>query len=421
MLALEAVAVAAYLIAIEVVRGGGPTRGRLATVLVFAAACRVVLLPSGMIQEVDAYRYLWDGQAVLQGVNPYVLSPAEAYESNAPPAVGLPPTGAVVYARINYPEVPTIYPPAAQGVFALSQLLAPWSLGAWKALVLVADIVAIAFLVAALRCLGRDPSWVVVHAWSPLALKELSNSLHLDAFVVAGLAIFVWAVVAGRLLVAFAALAWATLLKLFALALVPLLAVFAWARARGVALRGLSLFVGIAFAAYLPWLGAGWALFDGLSAFARGWQRNDSLFSIVSAVVGDGAARPVCGLLIVGLVAWATLDVARRPVAARVVGAALVVVVGIFLLVPTANPWYFTWTLPFLVFFPSRAVLLLSGLVLLYYADFYFLYRDAPEGFDLVRVVEYVPFFVVLLWEMRRGCRGSAPPSETGAVGVRCA
>lgn len=419
MLALEAVAVAVYLGAIEVVRRGGPTPARLVIVLVFAAACRLALLPAGMIQEVDAYRYLWDGQAVLQGVNPYVLSPAEAYESNAAPAAGLPPTGAVVFARINYPDVPTIYPPAAQGLFALSQLLGPWSLGAWKALVLVAEIVAIAFLVAGLRSIGRDPSWVVVHAWSPLALKELSNSLHLDAFVVAGLAIFVWAVFTGRLLVAFAALAWATLLKLFALALVPVLAVFAWGRARPTALRGLLLFVGLVAAAYLPWLGAGWELFDGLSAFAREWQRNDSLFSVVSIVVGDRAARPLCGLLIAALVAGATFDVAKTPVASRVVGAALVIVVGIFLLVPTANPWYFTWTLPFLVFFPSRAVLLLSGLVLLYYADFYFLYRDDPEGFDLVRVVEYVPFFVALLWETRRRRRGGALLAETGAVGAR--
>ena len=38
----------------------------------------------------------------------------------------------------------------------------------------------------------------------------------------------------------------------------------------------------------------------------------------------------------------------------------LVLTSGVLLLSPTAYPWYFSWTIPFLCFYPSAAWLLMS-------------------------------------------------------------
>jgi len=409
LLLLEGIAFLAYLGAIEIVRRALPHPGHFAWVAFVAIGCRLALAPAGMIQEVDAYRYVWDGQAVLQGANPYVLAPQEAHDRSAAPATSLPDAGALVYSRINYGYVPTIYPPVAQGLFAASQVLTPWRLEGWRVLVFSAEVATFLLLAATLQRLGRPLAWTLVYAWSPLALKELANSLHLDAFVVLGLSLFLYAMVCERLLLGFAALAWATLLKLFAVALVPILVVYAWPRSPGRAVAGVALFGALVVAAYLPFADAGAELFDGLSAFARQWQRNDSLFSLVAIFAGE-RARAVCGVLILLAIGAAALAVGGARDALAPTAGALVVIVAIFLLVPTSNPWYFTWALPFLVLFPSRALLLLSGLLFLYYADFHFAYRGEPERFDLVRLVEYVPFYAALAWEVswarRRGRAG---------------
>ena len=398
-LAIEAVAVVAYLGAVELVRGLEPRRWHLAFVLGVALLCRLVLFPSGLIQEVDPYRYLWDGQAVIHGANPYVLSPLEAYERGMPPAAALPEPGETVFERINYPHVPTIYPPGAQLLFAISQWATPWSLLGWRTLVLAAECGTVVLLLFALARLERSPSWILIYAWSPLALKELAGSLHVDAFVVLGLAGYVLAVLSDRLRWAFFSLAWTILLKFFSLALLPLVGVHALRRRP----RELSLGVAIVFvvigSAYAPWLDAGGQLFAGLQAFAERWQKNDSLFSLVAWVWGPDA-RVVCGALIGGVAAFAAAFVWRGPSRLRLLAASLVVIVAIFLLAPTANPWYFTWTLPLLVIFPSRALLLLSGLLLLYYADFYVQYQGVPEWFAGVRIVEYLPFYAMAVWEL---------------------
>ena len=58
----------------------------------------------------DVYRYVWDGRVQLEGVHPYRYAPVD-------PALGTL-RDAHVFPRINHPEVPTIYPPLAQSLFA---------------------------------------------------------------------------------------------------------------------------------------------------------------------------------------------------------------------------------------------------------------------------------------------------------------
>jgi len=79
-----------------------------------------------------------------------------------------------------------------------------------------------------------------------------------------------------------------------------------------------------------------------------------------------------------------------------------------WLLLPTQNPWYWIWALPFLPFARSRAWLVLSGLTLMYYSRFWFSFHMADtlvcgtpyagvHFYDLVVVfIEFGPWFVWL-------------------------
>jgi len=74
----------------------------------------------------------------------------------------------------------------------------------------------------------------------------------------------------------------------------------------------------------------------------------------------------------------------------------------VFLLSPVQNPWYLCWVLPFLCIFPWRSWILLTGLVGLYYLEFYFDYQDMRQYISWIPWFEYTPFYLLLGWEFMK-------------------
>ena len=74
----------------------------------------------------------------------------------------------------------------------------------------------------------------------------------------------------------------------------------------------------------------------------------------------------------------------------------------VFLLSPVQNPWYLCWVVPFLCVFPARSWITLTGLVGLYYLDFYFDYQEMQEFTPWIPWVEYLPFYILLALEFRK-------------------
>ena len=57
---------------------------------------RLLLLPSHPIQEIDLYRYIWDGEVSAAGVSPWEFSPAQvlaALATETIPTAEAPPPG----------------------------------------------------------------------------------------------------------------------------------------------------------------------------------------------------------------------------------------------------------------------------------------------------------------------------------------
>jgi len=112
------------------------------------------------------------------------------------------------------------------------------------------------------------------------------------------------------------------------------------------------------------------------------------------------------GLLILAIgLAWRAN---KRGTVEAFLEAAFLTLAWFWLILPTGNPWYWTWALPLLPFARSKAWLALSGLALIYYARFWltFHYPDTPvlgtsyKGplfFDyVVTWLEFGPWFVAL-------------------------
>ncbi|MGU3666749.1 glycosyltransferase 87 family protein [Methylobacterium sp. A49B] len=217
-------------------------------VLGLAAAMRAALLPAPPFLSSDIYRYVWDGRVQAAGTNPYRFIPAD-------PALA-PLRDAAVYPLINRRDYArTIYPPAAQVVFAAVGRISD-TVVAMKLAMLAFEALGVLALLGVLRIAGLPPERILIYAWNPLALWSFACDGHVDAVGIGLLGLALWLRARHRDTLAGAALAAATLVKVLPIAVAP-------AFVRGGTLLGPAL-AGLAVIAllYLPYLGAGHDVFS---------------------------------------------------------------------------------------------------------------------------------------------------------------
>ncbi len=397
-------------------------------------AARLILFASEPALEDDYQRYLWDGAATAHGLNPYAGSPAAAQPADPliDPRGRLAVESGAVIGRVNHPELRTLYPPVAQAAFALAHRIEPFSLTAWRALILCCDLAALALLVALLRAVGRGPLWASLYWWNPVVLKELFNSAHMEALLVPLVLAGLLLAARGRPVAATSALVLAAGAKLWPVLLLPLvwrpLLAAPWRLAGAVTLAG----AGLALMA-APMVMAGLDGTSGLVAYATQWDTNSALFPALErglSTLAEAASVswPAPGILARGLVGLAlgaiALWVARRPFTDTedLVTRALLVTGALFLLSPAQFPWYYLWVLPLLVLVPVTGLLLATATLPLYYTAFHYLARDAIDVFnDTLVWAVWLPVWGTLLlqalltWRQRPDRTPGAVPAAAGA------
>ncbi len=234
-----------------------PTRGALAIIVLVAVAARLAFAMQAPTASDDIYRYVWDGRIQAAGINPYRYVPDDpalaAYRDEA------------IFPHINRRAVPTIYPPAAQGVFRLVYALHPDSVP-WTRLTFVGfDLVTILALSGLLLRLGLRPERVILYAWHPLLILELGHSGHVDVVAICFLVLALRARLGARPWQAGFLLACAALTKFYAIIALP--ALLDPRRRRDLRLP-LACVVTIGLA-YLPFLGVGGKVFGYLGGYVQ--------------------------------------------------------------------------------------------------------------------------------------------------------
>ena len=294
VLALLAVAFALYLAAIwaavRISTGRIPT-GRsseglrlLGVIVVASVLFRLAMVFSWPILEIDIYRYLWDGEVASHGQNPYRYSPQQVLDADA--EAGQPqqlarlaelrdssPAIKTVLSRVHYEDLPTIYPPVSQAVFAFCSSITPNGATVFQRLVIMKfvfvlfDLGTLAVVIALLHLAGRHIGWSLAYGWCPLVIKETANSGHGDSIAVfltsVAVLIAVRALFHRRLsqspglgMSAAAVLGLAVGAKLYPLVLVPLFTA-SWARRFGwrQTAAAAAVFVAVGVVVFWPMMG----------------------------------------------------------------------------------------------------------------------------------------------------------------------
>jgi hypothetical protein len=324
--------------AVWVLRRRPPAGPALALILVAGLAAGLAQVPHRPDTSGDVHRYVWDGRVLTSGINPYRYPPEH-------PAL-VPLRDEAVYPGINRKPVRTIYPPAAQGLFAGVYLLhrdsVRWTKLAFVGLAAAAGL-ALALL---LRRLGRRPALTIMFAWHPLVVLEVGRAGHVDVAAALLALLALLAATARRPAGAGALLAAGALVKPGAAIVLPALL----GRRSGPPWRAAAAFAATAVALYLPFLGAGAGVLGYLPGYLReeGFASGDRFYplGLLRRALGrDGLPEAA----VAGYQALAALAVAaalawwwRRPPASlrQAAGRAGGLLLLVLLLATPTYPWY---------------------------------------------------------------------------------
>ena len=159
--------------------------------LVTGILFRLIFLIAEPNLSQDLYRFIWDGELVLSGINPYLQTP-DAIMAN----------GEILLA--NAQELHngmgslsarhfSNYPPLNQLLFAISVFLGGksimGSLVVMRSIIILADIGIYYFGKKLLRHLNRSPHLIFWYFLNPLIIIELTGNLHFEGVM---LFFFVW-------------------------------------------------------------------------------------------------------------------------------------------------------------------------------------------------------------------------------------
>ena len=345
----------------------------------------------------DYFRFIWDGQLMLNGINPFDLLPTQVSIEF--------PNKAELLAGMNSPNYYTVYPPIAQIAYFLSTWISPNSiLGSiivMRSIILAAEVGVILLLPKLLRQLNMNPLNSLWYSLNPLVIIELTGNLHFEGIVLFFFLLAIYLLALNKEKLSAVAWAFAAATKLIPIFFLPIV------------IRKLSLkkaiifytiFGAIFIALWIPFYNSTLLphFLQSISLYSKTFEFNASTYYIIRAIgfetigwniietAGPWLARiTYLGILIILLkkkiISWNGFFTAL-----------LFAMSWYYLLALLVHPWY-SITLVFLaVFTRFRYPMLWSFLAVLSY--WAYSNPDFQENFWLIGL-EYVAMIGFAIWE----------------------
>ena len=393
--AVLGLAVLVYFSAVRLVSQSVQPRRAVWLVLGVALIMRVVLITNPLLLSSDIYRYVWDGRVQAAGINPYRYIPADPALTALRDRAIYPNINRRTYAR-------TIYPPAAQVVFAIVGRISQTVI-AMKLAMLACEVVAVVCLLRLLALARLPAERVLIYAWNPLVLWSFACDGHVDAIAVALLAVALLCRAERRFGAAGAFLAGAVLAKFLPIVVAP-----AFLRG-GVFWRPALAGLAVILVLYGLYISAGPHVLGFLSAYDQeegladgsGFWLLAGLAHLVPLPRGVSAIYVACVAGVLGLL---SLGILRRQASGTVTDVTMLcrdtgVLAGSAMAALSPHyTWYFAWLALPAVIAPIPAVIWLSAAPVA-------LYLDPDNSHFLWRSIVYVPaaaLTVASLWRRRQ-------------------
>jgi hypothetical protein len=382
-------------LAVEI-RGGTLGSPVLVALLLLSLLLRGSFFAVPPIGSDDVYRYVWDGKVQAAGIDPYQHAPASESLTRLHSA-DLP-------ARVNHPDMKTVYFPFTQWIFFLAYAISGEALWGLKLLIMIAEALTLGALYLLTQQLSVPRVSILLYAFCPLPILMFGLDAHVDAI---GLPLVLWGlllVLRRRMGLGVLLISLSVSVKPVPLLLLPVLFLMSrGARQKMTIVLVPILTIGLQF---LPYLISG-NPFEALVMFTRHWTFNGVVFEMVNAVLRDNQpSRLLCAALLV--LALVPVYVSRWEPVRKYTFAVLL----LLLFSPVVHPWYVTWLTVLLPLVPLRAGVVFSSTVSLTVLTVVtYTLHGRWEEYPLVYLAEYLPVGILLIRDL---FTGSGKGSSTG-------
>ncbi len=375
--------------------------------LVSGILFRLVFLLTEPNLSQDFYRFIWDGELIKNGINPYLYLPNQLIEQGDLPVAnaielhqGMGDLSAKHFSN---------YPPINQFIFTISAFLGGGSiLGSiviMRLTIILADIGILYFGRKLLQSLNRSPHMAFWYFLNPLAIVELTGNLHFEGVM---LFFFVWSLY----LVSINKWIWAApiyslsiMVKLVPILFLPLfLKYFGFKKSTlFYLLVGASCLI-LLFPFYSPSFINNYSETVGL--WFSNFEFNAGIYNAVKKIwVSCFDAKPwelvkVYGKVVAISVILGTLVLTflrRNQNLNTLITSMLIILTGYYFLSSTVHPWYIVFLIVLSVFTKYQYAMVWSlAIVLSYYA---YSNPDFKENLWLL-TIEYILVFGFLIYEI---------------------
>ncbi len=148
---------------------------------------RVVFIFSVPFLSQDFFRFIWDGQLVITGLNPYVNNVDFYFETDQFQLIenaNLLKEGMGELNASNYSN----YPPVSQFIYAVSALLSHGSVLGFiiclRVILVAFDIVFLVYARKLLKLIGKNEKLLFWYILNPLCILEITGNLHLEGVMI---------------------------------------------------------------------------------------------------------------------------------------------------------------------------------------------------------------------------------------------
>ena len=357
----------------------------------------------------DFYRFIWDGELLLNGMNPYLLTPQELLSSGIP---------LFENAEVLYKGMGTLsagnhsnYPPLNQLIFAISTVLSGKSLlGAvvvMRLIIIAAEIGIFYFGRKLLITLNLPENRIFWYLLNPFIIIELTGNLHFEAVLIF---LLIWALYllhSEKWLWSAVLLAFAVSIKLIPLLFLPLFfRRLGWKKALGY----YAVVAAVNILLFLPFLSTEFLsnYFQTIGLWFQKFEFNASIYYLIrwigyqvegyNILVYTG--KPLAAAIFLAVVFLAFFR--RNRTTSGLMTGMLFSITIYYLLATTVHPWYLAVPVILCIFTNYRFPMVWSLVVVLSYAA----YSNASFQENLWLVaLEYLVVYSVLVYEIYKSTK----------------
>jgi hypothetical protein len=345
----------------------------------------------------DYYRFIWDGLLTVNGMNPYLLTPAELINSQQ----AVPGISDELFQHLNSSGYLSAYPPVSQFIFWLSAKLAGAGIFGniimLRVVILLAESGTLTLLYKLANRFKLPPGTILIYALNPLVIIELTGNLHFEVVMIFFLLLAAYLLINDKLLLSAISMGLAIGTKLIPLLFLPILI-----KRLGIgrSLRYYLVIGATVLLLFIPFLN-GESIshyFSSLSLYFRVFEFNASVYYLIrwiyfqtfsdTLIIITQVLLPVLTLLAVTVISLKQQSDSQQSIFLSM----LFCLTVYYIFTNNVHPWNLTTLVMLSVFTSYRFMLLWSwGAILTYSA-----YRTFPYSENLWLVA--IEYFLALGW-----------------------